>query len=114
VVDPTGVCFPTGTYEAIIDDGGNMGAKKLPLVVRADFEPLTIGQSVSIKYQVDRNGTWKSVTESTVGIDNVRIPCKDRYREIQIATDLATTSGITPQVYSLSIESEGLQQERPV
>lgn len=112
VVDPTGSSYSTGTYEALVDDGGNMGSQKLPLIVRTDFEPLTTGQSVTIKYQVDRSGMWKSVTESTVGIDNVRIPCRDRYREIQIAADLSTTSGISPQIYSLSIEAEGLQQER--
>jgi hypothetical protein len=114
VVDPTGDCYTSGTYEALVEDMGIMEKAKLPLVLRADFEPLVTGQSVSIKFKADRESNWHSVMESTVGADNIRYRISNRVREIQPAVDLMSTSGVSPIIYNLALEEDKLAGERDV
>lgn len=112
-VDPTGACFTTATYESLVEDAQLISAVKLPLVARADFEPLIDGQSVSIKYKVDRESTWTSFTESTVGATYARLPLKDRVREIQIGIDMETST-TSPTLLGISLENDNLASERQI
>lgn len=112
-VDPTGDCFTTGTIETLIEDGGLMSSLELPLIARVDFDPLLTGQTISIKYKMDREDSWRSVSESTVGTTFARLPMRNRGRELQLAVDLATTT-TSPTVLGISIENDALSGERQV
>ena len=114
VVDSAGDCATSGTYEALIEDAGKMSNAKLPLIAKADFEPLIAGQSVSIKYKVDRGDSFRIATEDTVGATNVRLICRDRVRELQAAVDLNSTSGISPEVLGISLEVDLLPNEKQI
>lgn len=115
VVDPSGTCFESGTIELLIRDEGGVWKEKRGLNARADFKPLRSGESISIKYRQDREDEWRSVTQSTVGENHVKIPVSvsdGRYREIQVATDLQTSSGLSPTVLGISLEHDLLLEER--
>lgn len=108
-VSPGGDCFTTGTYERLIIDKQNVWKEKKAQTVRADFEPLLSGQSVTVKYKKDRESSWKSLSTSTVGHSELRLPIiGNPHREIQIAVDLGSSTGVSPTLYELSVE-ENLQ-----
>lgn len=114
VVDPTGDCFASGTVESLISDKGMIWKDKMPQALRVELkEPLTTGQSVTIKYKLDRASGWTSLTESTVGATSVQMPLQTekRYKEIQKAIDLNTTSGISPIITEFSVKEDLLADE---
>jgi len=112
-VDPTGACFNTGTYEMLITDVDKIVKTKQPLIGRVEFDPLVAGQSVSIKYKVDREDIWKTETVDTVGATFARIVMKDRAREVQIGADINTTT-TSPTILGIGLEIDSLYYERNI
>jgi hypothetical protein len=108
VVDENNAPYPTSTVEFLIADLGSVSAKKLPFVFRADFLPLTSGQSISLKYKPNRASSWTTLaTQSNVGATNVRGIINQRLNEVQFAADIVnTTTSVTTTQWSLDSEDE--------
>lgn len=115
-VDSSNVCYPTASVEFLIEDGGAGWKEKLANTILATFDPLTTGQSVDVRYQLDEDGSWHSVgAETTVGKDLNRFPVPgSRYKHYQVGIDLASTSGVSPTVKSVVAESDTLSEEKRI
>ena len=106
--------FSTSTIELLITDFDQLSGQKLPLVFRADFEPLTTGQSVVLKMKSEREGEWKTLeTQSTVGATDCRANIHVNTKEAQFACDIVnTTTSVT--ILGFTLEVEGNDNERTV
>lgn len=114
-VSVTNDCYATATIEHLITDLSRMTQLKLPLVYRVDFEALTSGQSITVKYKADRETSWKTLeTEDTVGATSIRAILHQQVKEIQFAEDIATTSGVSPVIIQAALENEDQQYSIPV
>lgn len=112
VVDESNDPYPTATIEFLITDLGSVAAENYPLVFRSDFEALTSGQSVTLKYKANRESAWHTLgTQSTAGATYIRGRINQRVNEIQFATDIVNT---TDSVVLLqhTLESENASDER--
>jgi hypothetical protein len=98
--------YQTATYESLITDLNNLPRKKLPLVVRIDFEPLISGQSILAKYKADRESSWHTETEDTVGATDVRMRMPTQAKEVQIGFDIVCTASTSPIITGVTLESE--------
>ena len=112
VIDESADPYPTGTLEYLITDFGSVAAKKLPLVFRVDFEPLTAGQSVALKWKPNRASAWVPVhTQSNPGATNVRGIINQRIKECQFALDYVNTDKSVVFTQH-TLESENAEEER--
>lgn len=117
-VDAANNPYPSGTIEQIIDDDQAVWKEKEIMQVVANFKPLVSGESVDVKYKLDRASAWTSLgAVTTVGETVARFVVATngaRYHEIQYAADLATTTTTSPTLLGLTIEKELLQGEERV
>lgn len=106
VIDPAGLPFATATVEKDIKDYGAMWKEKSTMLVRADFKPLAAGQTIKVKYKLDRASSWtESATLSTVGATKLRLPVSmGNHKEVQIACDLGATGSTSPTLLELGLE----------
>jgi len=90
VIDPAGTPYATGTIERDIKDYGGVYKEKDALTVRADFKPLVSGDSIKLKYKLDRASAWTEGEAVTTAAETVaRLPIiAGNHREIQIAADM--------------------------
>jgi hypothetical protein len=111
-VDPTGSPFATATVEHLISDFGTISQQKQPLTLRADFNPLRAGESITVKYRADRATNWNSVqiTVSTVGATQARLNIQQKVREFEGAADLTGTT-TSPTLLGFSLEADPLKGE---
>ena len=106
-VSVTNDCYATASLELSLNDFRRMSQYKLPLVFRVDFEPLTSGQSVTIKVKSEREFSWRILeTEDTVGATEVRAIVHEQVKEIQFAIDIASTSGVSPVIIQAALDSD--------
>jgi hypothetical protein len=108
--------YPTGTLEFLIEDEGAMYHQKQNVTITTQFTPLLIGQSLALKYKLDRNESW---TYPPMTIDNntsrsVIATRGNRLREYEIGVDFATTVATSPKVFAVSAEIEELEPEKRV
>jgi len=103
VVDPTAAPFATGTLELLIGDNSEIWREKLFDVARGDFEALNSGESMTVKYKLDKASNWTSSdAEATAGAKKVRLPVLGtRYKEAQVAIDFATSVSTSPALLGL-------------
>jgi hypothetical protein len=110
--------YPTGTIEFLIDDDGAMWKEKEAQTLVAQFSPLVSGQSVNIKYKLNREDTWTELgavtTEDATEARLTNIMGDTRYREYQYAVDLATTISTGPKLLGIGFERETLTTEEQV
>lgn len=119
VVDPTGNPFTTATIEKDIKDYGAVWKEKNALLLRADFEPLLTGESVKLKYRLDRATNWtegatdnESGYAQTAGDTYARLNIPNgNYKELEIACDLATSVSTSPTLLSLAPEIDPKKNE---
>lgn len=112
VVDPAGDPYTSGTCEGLIQDYDGVWKDKSIMAAGAVFKPLASGESVTIKYQIDRSGSWTTKTESTVDATHVKLPIsKGRHKEVQIAVDLETTTTTSPEVLGFGNHEDLLASE---
>ena len=108
----------SGEVIHIIEDDNLIWKEKLALTIVADFEPLLTGESVDIKYKLDRNSNFKTLgAVSTVGATQARFTIADegqRYKEIQYGVDLATSVSTSPKLLGVSLENDKLESEKRV
>jgi len=116
-VDISNDCYGTGTCEFLIEDDDMIYHQKLALTLTTQFEPLVTGQSVQLKYKLNRASNWTLLPEvTTVGVDadsQVITSMGSRYREYEIGVDLKTST-TTPTIYGISLERDELETERRV
>lgn len=105
--------YSSGTIEYLITDLGRLGTDIYPLIFKADFEPLTSGQSVVLKYKSNRDTSWNIlVTEDTEGATEARATISDLSGEIQFAVDIETTISSSPVLLATAFEYDDTSSER--
>lgn len=105
----------TGEIQLLLTDHDVMWKEKEILQIVANFEPLKTGESVNVKYKLDRADNWTYLgAVTTAGETIARLVVGtggSRYHEIQYGVDLATSVTTTPKLLALSIEVEPLTTE---
>lgn len=114
-IDASNDSQATGEVQLLLTDEGAMYKEKEALQIVANFEPLVAGQSIDIKYKLDRATSWTYLgAVTTAGETIARLVIANngaRYHEIQYGVDLATTISTSPKLLSLSIEKDHLKTE---
>lgn len=115
-LDPTAPPYKSGTAEFLIRDDGYVWDERIAHVVRADHEVLLSGESVGVKYKLDRESDWQEMEtpQATAGEVNARLPIPpetSRNREYQMAVDLFTTTTTSPKVLSVALEESPVTEE---
>ena len=118
-VSPSNSPFSTATCEFLISDMGDVSKEKQAQVMRCYFLALAnSGDSVKLKYKIDRDSDWTEGTAvTTVGVKEARLslPTKgNRFNEFQYAVDLATTSAVSPEFYGITLEEDLLTHEKRI
>lgn len=105
-----------GTIESLVKDNESVWKQKSAQTLVATFKPLLTGESIDIKYKLDRASSWTSLgAVTTVGADEARLVFGgDRWQEIQYAADLYTTGSTSPTLLGLTLELDSQQEERRV
>jgi len=115
-VTPSNDPFPNATVEFLITDANKIWAQKQAQVIRAYFKKLSSGDSVTLKYKIDRADSWTfGDAVSTADKIEARLPLPTkgaRFNEFQVGIDLATTNSTSPEVYGWAIDIDDLQRER--
>lgn len=113
VVDTAAAPFASGTIEMPIKDYGRVSQEKQALNVRVDLSPLRVGESVQVKYRLDRASDWViSDLVNTVGKVRARLPIvhnttgnrDSQFGEVEIACDLFTTGNTSPRILEFGVE----------
>lgn len=110
--------FPTGTIEFLIEDDNSMWKEKEALNLVSNFAPLVSGESVDIKYKLDRATNW-TLFGATTTADETKARFTiategQRYNEIQYAVDLATSTTTSPKIYGIALERDLLKGEERI
>lgn len=124
LVDPVNPPYTLGTIEFLITDTGKIEAEKQAAVLRAYFKALADGDTVKIKYKIDRADDWiEGITEKDSGYAAVEdekearlnIPTRNnRFNEAQFALDIGTTNTTSPEVYGIAMEFDDMNAENRV
>ena len=119
-VDSSNDVYPSGTIEFMIEDEDVMWKEKRALTIVADFEPLASGESVYIKYKLNRSSSW---VYNSDGATTTALATKSRlvlstggntYNELQYAVDLATTTTTSPKLLGVAVEIDRLESEQRI
>ena len=115
-VSPSNAPFATATCEFLISDADKIWAEKQAQFLRGYFKALVSGDSVTLKYKIDRNSSFVSGTAvTTADKKEARLPLPtkaNRFNEFEYAVDLATTNSTSPEFYGIALEVDDLQHER--
>lgn len=123
VVDPTGVPFATGTIERGVADYGGVYKLKKALTIRADIKSgLASGESVKLKYKLDRATNWTEGASSaglgyaaTAGDTQVRLPVNlGNHKEVQIAADIGSNGSTAPTLTELTLEEDMMPTDKMI
>lgn len=117
-VSPSNSPFATATCEFLISDAAKIWAEKQSQVIRGYFKALVSGDTMTLKYKIDRNSSWTSGSAvSTADVKEARLPLPtkaNRFNEFQVAVDMATSNSTSPEFYGWAVEYDSLQHERRV
>lgn len=118
-VSPSNDPFATAKIEFLVTDMEIGWQEKQALILRAYFKALqTTGDSVKLKYKIDRNDSWTEGTAVTAsGKKEARLPLPTkggRFNEFQFGIDLETSNTTSPEIYSIALEADDLRRERRV
>ena len=117
-VTPTNDPFSSATIEFLITDAGKGYQEKQAQVMKTYHKPLVSGDSITLKYKIDRASSWTFDTAMTTA-DNkearMPLPTKgNRFNDFQAAIDLETTNTTSPEIYSWSLEIDEMGRERNI
>jgi hypothetical protein len=117
-VSPSNSPFPTAKIEFLITDAGKIWAEKQAQVIRSYFKPLVTGDSIKLKYKLDRNDNWTEGTAvTTAEKKEARLPLPKkgtRFNELQVGIDLETTGSASPEIYGWAVSIDDLAEEKRV
>lgn len=110
-VSPTNSPFTSGSIDFLIQDNGQIWKDETAQILRGDFLPLTSGQTVNVRYQFNRDGTWINFldTETNVVGDttaNLSVSGNGNNREYQLGFDLGTNTTTGPTFLGLSLQED--------
>jgi hypothetical protein len=115
-VSPTNPPFATGTCEFLITDASKIWQPKTSNYMRGYFKALVTGDSMTLKYKIDRQSNWvygDAVTDEGKIESRIPFPMKaNRFNEFQAALDIATSNLVSPEFYGLGIDIDNLDRER--
>lgn len=96
---------PAGSIEVLVEDNGFIWKDKQIMTVRGDHLPLVSGESVDIKYKVNRATNYTvSPVNSTADSDFEELIVQGgRGNEYQLAADLYATGSTSPTLTGLSV-----------
>lgn len=114
VVDSAGSPFAEGTVEILIKDDNTIYSEKNLITMGAEFEALASGESISVKYKLERETSWHTSTaESTTDEEHIRYPISPgRAKEFQVGVNLMTTTTTSPKVLGVGLQYENLKSEK--
>lgn len=106
VIDPAGSPYPTATIERDIKDYGGVWKEKQAMKIRTDFKPLLTGESIKLKYKLDRASSWtEGSLVNTAGETEASLDINmGNHKEVQIAADMATSVSTAPSILELTLE----------
>lgn len=112
-VDDANAPYPTGTIEFMIEDEDLGWKEKQANTLSAHFDPLDSTHSITPKYKVNDGSTWSELSDTNAENDvEARIDIPDgRYKEIQVAIDLATTGSTSPALHEAVYETDYNENE---
>lgn len=103
----------SGTYESLILDNGSPEKEKQAFKLKATFNALTAGQTVTLAYKINRATDWTSGSaESTVGATETEIWIGSRFREIEFKFTIASSEGTFVKLMTLEFEMDSLSEEK--
>ena len=115
-VSPANAPYATATIEFLISDADKVWAEKQAQFIRAYFKALESGDSVTLKYKLDRASSWtEDAAVTTANAVEARLPFPtkgNRFNDFQIGIDLATTGSASPEIYGWALDIDELQRER--
>jgi hypothetical protein len=109
--------YSAGSLESLIFDDSSPQKEKLALRLVVTFEPLTTGQSITLKYKMDRNtgGFTNGETVNTVGETRAELnfadEAQERFREIELGFSLASSSNTYIMITGMWFEFDNLEEE---
>ena len=106
----------SATYESLIISNGNPSKDKQALELFISHAPLVTNESMTLKYQINRSGSFTTGTSNTtVGATETIFPINARYKEIEIGFDFATTATTYPKITSIGLtwDDLGLETNEP-
>ncbi len=116
VIDYANNPYNNGTMELLVQDDGVIWKEKSQLTLRADYLALNSGESVKIKYKVDRASTFTLATaDTTVGSKSSEFNIDStigRGREYQLAVDISATGTTSPTLIGLSLLGDSMEEEQ--
>lgn len=111
-VTKSGNAFTSGSWESLIFDNDSTLKEKNALKIGFRCEPLKTGESVTLKYRIDRATNFTSGSAfSTVGATTGRMDIVKRFHEIEWGFDFASSSGTFPKILSVYFEFDDLREE---
>lgn len=103
VVNFTNPPAASGEVQMRIEDEKNVWKDSLSLQARADFLQLRTGESVDVKFSIEREAFQVSPVKSTVGDNSQKMLISpSRGREVQIGADLYATGTTSPTLIGLA------------
>jgi hypothetical protein len=117
-VDTANPCYNEGTIEFMLEDDDAIWKEKEAISLVANFNPLKNGQSIDLKYKIDREDNWHNLGKvSKEGETKARLQISkggSRYKEIQYAVDLYSETGESPVLLGVTLEKDLLEKETRV
>ena len=102
-----------GTIQTLLQDEGTIWHQSAVLKMKADYNPLRTGESISIKYSINR-GSFVSMDtpDSTVGKTNSILQISNgRHQEYQLGVDMYSSGTTSPTLLGISALNDGLSEE---
>jgi hypothetical protein len=102
----TNDCFEDASLELLLTDSEIIyDDKKVALVIRAEFEPLKDGQSVTLKYKKNRASSWTTLTkQDSLNQTSARETLRGRLKEMQFGIDMESENGEPIIVTGITLE----------
>lgn len=117
-VSPDNDPYSTATIELLIFDDDGAYKEKRAQGMKVVSKPLVSGESYTLKYKKDRASSWSSSGDalimSTVGATDASLtiePDDGRFKEFQMAVDMATTGSTSPTIVNISLLFDDLAEE---
>jgi hypothetical protein len=99
---------PNAIYETLIFDAGQIYQEKKGIAVKLNFLKLKNGDTITLKYKIDREATWQAMdpANASFAIDGALVvksfPFDKRFRELQLQVTLSTTGFDAPTLLGIA------------